>query len=469
MDDIFFSDNPNQKKKNTPAPDKFSADLFSGETEPATSKRFTVHLPDDASAAPNDRTPRGKPVGEFRLDDDAPLSASRQKPVVSQQRRYTPAGSPQMPEYTPPAPTVRQSEVTAAQAQKEAAAVPARAPQRPTQGPNQRPTQRPAQAARSAPPPRRQPERRRKKPRHVKGKIIAALLALVLLVLVGAVGYGYVAVGKLSFDKEFERDNPYISQSELMHAPGVKNILFIGSDARGDVQGQRSDTMLICSIDSAHHKVKLTSLLRDSFVYIPSKGYSTKLNAAFSYGGANLLVDTVESNFKIKIDDYVLIDFEGFVKLIDSMGGLDVDGVTENEARYLRDKVKIIYAKEGKNHFSGKASLWYCRIRYLDDDFHRTERQRKVIHAIINQALRKGPFKLMKIVDTVMPYITTSMNRNDVPMVAASAVFNFIGGENPQHQIPAEGTWTNARIGGADVLKMDTEENVRLLKEFVFE
>ena len=467
MDDIFFSDNPNQKKKSAPAPDKFSADLFSGEGEPETRKKFTVHLPDEPdAAAPNDRTPRGKPIGEFRLDDDAAQPVSRQKPVVSRQHHYTPAGSPQMPEYTPPTPAVRQSEVAAAQAAKEAAAAPQRSVQRPTQ----RPVQRSAQASRpTAPPPRRAPERRKKKPRHVAGKIIAAMLALVLLFLAGGVGYGYLAVGKLNFDKEFDPDNPYIAQSELMRSPSVKNILFIGSDARGDVEGQRSDTMLICSIDTAHHKVKLTSLLRDSFVYIPSRGYSTKLNAAFSYGGANLLVDTIENNFKIKIDDYVLIDFEGFVKLIDSMGGLDVDGVTENEARYLRDKVKIIYAKEGKNHFSGKASLWYCRIRYLDDDFHRTERQRKVIHAIINQALRKGPFKLMKIVDSVMPYITTSMNRNDVPMVAASAVFNFIGGENPQHQIPAEGTWTNARIGGADVLKMDTEENVRLLKEFVFE
>ena len=92
-----------------------------------------------------------------------------------------------------------------------------------------------------------------------------------------------------------------------------------------------------------------------------------------------------------------------------------------------------------------------------------------MIHAIINQALRKGPFKLAGIVNEVLPYITTSMNRNEVLPVAASAVFNFIGGENPQHQIPAEGTWSNARINGADVLKFDAEENVRLLKEFVFE
>ena len=468
MDDIFFSDPPKQNKPAGTPPDKFSGDLFSGEAKTDKPDRFVVKIPESEAGAPLDRTPKGKPVGDFTLDNEAQRSPVREKPVVSQ-RRYAPAGTPQMPEYKPAEEGVRRSRITAETAVQEAAQQPP-APPRPRQP---RAPQRPAQTATQArrAPAGRPPVRKavRKKNRHVGRKVVAVLLALVLLFLIGGAGYGYFAIGKLTFDKDFDRGNPYIGQNELMQSASVKNILFIGSDARGDVQGQRSDTMLICSIDTAHHKVKLTSILRDSYVFIPSKGYHTKLNAAFSYGGANLLADTIESNFKIKIDDYVLIDFEGFVKLIEAMGGLDVDGVTASEAKYLRDTVKIVYAKEGKNHFSGKAALWYCRIRYLDDDFHRTERQRKVIHAIINQALRKGPFKLAGIVNEVLPYITTSMNRNEVLPVAASAVFNFIGGENPQHQIPAEGTWSNARINGADVLKFDAEENVRLLKEFVFE
>ncbi len=453
MDDIYFSGLPEQEKpKRSPAPDRFSDELFSGEQQAERPKKFVVNLPDNADSVV-DRTPRGKPVGDYSLDTNTDSAAVQRgsvlqdKPVVSA-RRDTSNG-PKMPEYTS-RPAVRQSQIAAESALRQAP-------------PTQTVRQRPNGTAQKRPP------QRPKKKRAVKGKIIAVLLAIVLLFLLGTAAYGYILVGKLNFDKDFDHGNEYISQSELMQGKGVKNILFIGSDARGDVEGQRSDTMLICSIDTLHHKVKLTSLLRDSYVYIPSKGYHTKLNAAFSYGGANLLVDTIETNFKIKIDDYVLIDFEGFVKLIDSMGGLDVDGVTESEAKYLRETVKILYAKEGKNHFSGKASLWYCRIRYLDDDFHRTERQRKVIHAIINQALRKGPVKLMKIVDEVMPYITTSMNRNEVPLIAASAVFNYIGGSNPQHQIPADETWSNARVNGADVLKFDTEKNIELLKEFIYE
>ena len=462
MDDIYFSDLP-EKKTGGDSPDKFQNDLFSGETEPETPHKFVVHLPESEGGATSDRTPRGKPVESLAPNANKSLPP-REKPVISQRRSAD--DNMRMPEYKP-APAVRQSKITAANAAQEAAQAPRRTAYRAQQNrPAQpgRPTQqpRPASNARRAPQPP-------KKNRHVAGKVVAVLLAVILVLLLAGAGYAYIVVGKLNFDKDFEDSNPYVSQSELMKSPTVKNILFIGSDARGDVEGQRSDTMLICSIDTLHHKVKLTSLLRDSYVYIPGKDYHTKLNAAFSYGGADLLVDTIEYNFKIKIDDYVLIDFEGFVKLIDSMGGLDVEGVTEAEAKYLRETVKILYAKEGPNHFSGKASLWYCRIRYLDDDFHRTERQRKVIHAIINQALRKGPKKLMEIVDEVMPYITTSMSRNEVPLTAASAVFNFIGGENPQHQIPADETWSNARVNGADVLKFDAEKNIEILKEFIYE
>jgi LCP family protein required for cell wall assembly len=280
--------------------------------------------------------------------------------------------------------------------------------------------------------------------------------------------YGYHILGKVGYDKDFSHNNEYVEAAELASSPRVKNILCIGSDARGDVEGNRSDTMVLVSVDNAHHKLKMTSFLRDSYVYIPAKGYHAKLNAAFAWGGAKMLIDTIEYNFKIKIDDYVNIDFVGFQKLIDLMGGLDVDGVTAAEAKYMRDVVKIVYCKEGKNHFTGAASLWYCRIRKLDDDFHRTERQRKVMNAIIRQALHRNPFELLKIVEQILPMINTSMSRNDLLSVGFSSVFNFIGGKNPQQQIPAEDTWQNQRVGGQDVLKMDLEKNAAVLKDFLY-
>ena len=230
----------------------------------------------------------------------------------------------------------------------------------------------------------------------------------------------------------------------------------------------RSDTMILFSVDKKNKQIKLTSFLRDSYVCIPSTGNWRKLNAACSAGGAQLVIDTIEYNFKVKIDSYVLVDFEVFTKLIDLMGGLTVKDVTAEEARYLREKVKIVYAKEGTNKFSGAAALWYCRIRYLDDDFHRTQRQRKVISAIINQAKSMNPLELVKIVEKVLPMITTDIGRNDMLSLGLNAVAKYSRYDIVQHQIPAKGTWSNVSVPGVgDALKMDIDENARLLKQFL--
>lgn len=445
MDDIFFSDKPNhnkQKMKHTQdngLPDEaVQKDAFSGRQMNEKADRFVVRMPDEEKPVVlRDRTPKGRPVvtepvtpkvPDYQLsqsrafDDSVYLRPVQEKPQSSMQHR------PQQPK---PVNTDRPQ------------------PSRPVRG--------------NVP-----DKRRRKKKKSAKGKVIAAILIVILLAFAALFAYGYHILGKVDYDKDYSHDNAYVDASSLVSSSRVRNILCIGSDARGDVEGNRSDTMVLVSVDNAHHKLKMTSFLRDSFVYIPAKGFNAKLNAAFAWGGAKMLVDTIEYNFKVRIDDYVIIDFVGFQKLIDLMGGLDVDGVTEAEARYMRDVVKIIYCKEGKNHFTGAAALWYCRIRKLDDDFHRTERQRKVMNAIIKQALHRSPFELMKIVEQVLPMIRTSMSRNDLLAVGASSVFNFIGGKNPQHQIPADDTWHSQRVSGQDVLKMDLEKNASLLKDFLY-
>lgn len=303
-----------------------------------------------------------------------------------------------------------------------------------------------------------------------KGKKIAiAVLSVVVVLFAALFAYGYSILGKINYEPQSVGENPYISSSELASDKKVKNILFIGSDARSEIQGMRSDTMILFSIDKANKKIKLTSFLRDSYVCIPSSMNYRKLNAACSAGGAELVIDTIEYNFKTKIDSYVLVDFEVFTKFIDLLGGLDVPDVTASEAKYLRDKVKIVYAKEGDNHFSGAATLWYCRIRYLDDDFHRTQRQRKVISAILNQVTKTSPAKLVKIVDEIMPMITTDISRNEMMSLAMGALVSYLHYDILQHQIPAKNTWSNANVyGSGAVLKMDIEENARLLEEFLY-
>lgn len=301
-------------------------------------------------------------------------------------------------------------------------------------------------------------------------KIFLSVVSVILVIVVALVAVVYSALGKISYDDTALEKNKYIKESELATNSKVQNILFLGSDYRdGEVQGMRSDTMMLFSIDKVNKQLKLTSFLRDSYVYIPSKESWRKLNASCSLGGPQLVKDTIEYNFKVKIDNYVLVDFDAFTTFIDKIGGLDISGVTEEEAKYLRETVKIPYAKKGKNHFSGGAALWYCRIRYLDDDFHRTQRQRKVISAIISQAAKTNPKKLYEAVTAVLPMIKTDIPKNDLVALGAGMVTTYSRYDIKQFRVPKDGTWSydNVYIDGS-VVRLDVEKNAALLKKFLY-
>ena len=463
MDDIYFSD----KKKRSSESDKnsrryspneftdtdyfdesFSLDFKrTGSSQAFSDKdRFIVHLPDEDSISegPADRTPKGRPVSSS--GGQSQDEVVRRVPSSSHGRSSDTAHS--AVSHTRPAPPAPQR---------------SRTPQgaRVNQPQHQKPVRMSREGShRSAPPP---------KPPVSKRKVIAlSFLGVFMALFIGLLGYGISALQGLNYDDTIV-PNAYVDESTLASSDDVINILFIGSDARSEVEGQRSDTMMLFSIDKLNKKLKLTSFLRDSYVYIPSKKYSTKLNAAFSYGGTQLVMDTLEYNFGVKIDHYIMVDFKAFRQLVNLLGGITVEGVTKAEAKYMREEVKIKNIKEGTNKMNGKAALWYCRIRYVDNDFRRTERQRKVIGAIVNKALKTNPFKLMSIVKEVLPNISTDINSSELIGLAAGAALRYIHYDIEQQQIPAEDTWTDARISGQLVLKMDLEKNKEILKSFLYD
>ena len=226
--------------------------------------------------------------------------------------------------------------------------------------------------------------------------------------------------------------------------------------------------MILFSIDKKNREIKLTSFLRDSYVYIPSKGYHSKLNAAFNYGGAQLLMDTIEWNFGVNIDDYVMVDYDAFIELVNLLGGITIHDVTEKEARYMRDEVNRPKFKAGTNkNVDGRTAMWYARIRYVDNDFGRTQRQRKVLTAIISKATKTNPFKLVDVVKQVLPNISTDINRNDLLSLGIGA-FAYMRYDILQQQIPADKTWWDERVYGQDVIKLNFEKNKEILKEFIY-
>ena len=313
----------------------------------------------------------------------------------------------------------------------------------------------------------RTPKGKRKKKKSVKGKIFLALFSLLLILVLCLGVYGFSALNEINYEKR--DDNKYVSQSELISDPAVKNILLIGCDARGDVEGNRSDTMILLSIDTKTRKLKLTSFLRDSYVYIPEKGYSNKLNAAFSYGGQETLIDTLEYNFGVHVDNYVMVDFNAFRQLVNLLGGITVDGVTEKEAKYMREAVKIPSVKAGTNKMNGKTALWYCRIRYIDNDFRRTERQRKVISAIIKKATKTDIITLIGICKKVLPNVSTDIPSSELMTLAVNAALRYLWYDIDQQQIPADGEWADRWVGSQQVVALDFEANKKILKEFIYE
>ncbi len=300
--------------------------------------------------------------------------------------------------------------------------------------------------------------------------ILASVLVAVVLLFGGLFAWGYSAMGGLDYDDSIV-PNAYVEEKDLVSDSNVTNILFLGCDGREDVSSNLSDTMILFSVDKQNKKIKLTSFLRDSYVYIPSKGYSTKLNASFTYGGPQLVMDTIEYNFGVDIDYYLMVDFTAFKTVVNLLGGITVDGVTAAEAKYMKEVVKIKSQDvvEGTNEMSGNTALWYCRIRYLDNDFKRTERQRKVISAIVDKALKTNIITLFDIVEKTVPHISTDMTRNKLLTFGMSTFTKLLTYDMVQQQIPAAGTWSDARISGQLVLKMDMEENRAILKSFLYD
>ena len=288
------------------------------------------------------------------------------------------------------------------------------------------------------------------------GTLFIIFLLLIALIPVGSFGYVYSLCSKTNY---VESQN-----SSLSSDPDYFNVLLIGCD-KSDGTSQRSDSMILVTIDKEHQKIKFTSFMRDLWVSIP--GYEdARLNAAYSYGGAPLLTETITENFNVRIDNYVMVDFEMFEKLIDGIGGVSVD-ITEEEADFINE---TSHAKvhSGENILNGDYALIYCRIRYLDSDFNRTQRQRKVMNSILKKVMSQNPLTTLSVMSNILPLITTDISPLKLTLKAFSAV-NLLKYGNDQFRIPTDDGYSNEYINGQDVLVPDIEANSEALHSFIYE
>lgn len=316
-------------------------------------------------------------------------------------------------------------------------------------------------------------EKPKKKKRHPVRNAIIIILCTALCVG----GFGYQKIDQLlsSFRSEEDlKDNIYLDAADITKIPDQINVLLIGVDAREGEEASRSDTMILVTLDKKNQEIKLTSFLRDSYVEIAGTNSWNKLNSAYFRGGIQTLSDTLEMNFKVDVQYYAIVDFEIFQTIVDEIGGIRVD-VTEKESYYTYHSGSVnvpVRIEAGEDILlNGEQALWYSRIRYLDSDFKRTERQRKVIEAIVEKASTMSLTKLYALAEAVVPLVKTNMSTNQILSLGITAFKNKMY-DYPivQHSIPADGTWYDKNVPGVGAsLVMDLEANRELLHSFLAE
>ncbi|MBP2119491.1 LCP family protein [Cohnella lubricantis] len=261
-------------------------------------------------------------------------------------------------------------------------------------------------------------------------------------------------------------EDPEVAPPEWTGTERV-NILLMGGDDRGLKEGEvaRSDSMMVASFDPVTKDAHLFSVLRDTYAPIPGHG-SSRINAAITMGGPELAMKTIGNMTGLDIQYYVYVDFQGFIKLVDAIGG--VDFYVEKDMNYSSkaDKNQYdIHLEKGQQHLDGEKALMYVRFRHdAMSDFTRTERQRAFLKAVADK-LQSGwnIVRLPDILSKVTPYIETNLQPNDMLKLAS---LGFKSHQAGSAQLPPMNLLKDMKVGGDSVLGITNEEK---LKDYVQE
>ena len=337
-------------------------------------------------------------------------------------------------------------------------------------------------------------------------RVLCVILSVILLIFGSGLLYYYSILNSMNFKDITKPSNTdstdpsiaalsgngtqlSLTDGELLQDSKVLNIMLFGEDNSKGADHGRSDTMIMLSIDNRHKKLKLTSFQRDTYVYIPNYGYN-KLNASYTYGGATLAIQTIEANFGIKIDRYAVVDFNSFIDIIDTLGGIDME-LTQDEIDYINyqmykneqtDNPTLITDAPGVVHLTGQQALWYSRNRGLSigedgntigidgDDWDRTSRQRKLLETVFSDMKSADLGQIISIVGAVGPLITTNLKKDEITALVSHSL-TYLKYEVVQYNIPADGFWRyNDDTPAGSVIEITDLEGQRIdFAKFVYE
>lgn len=312
-----------------------------------------------------------------------------------------------------------------------------------------------------------------------KQKITIFSLLAILILIASVVGFFIFRFYNHSYEGNTDpaKVNTVDEDIKFKEVPGITNILLLSSDARPGEDVSRSDSIMILTIDNINKKLKVTSLMRDMLVKIDGHG-EEKLNHAFAYGGPTKTIETIQNNFGIKLHNYVIVDFNAFVKVIDAINGIEVtikDYELDELNKYILDgggSEKDLLPSPGTYNLNGYQALSYARIRKVGNgEYERTERQRAVLQIALEKVKDMSTVKLVSLLNELFPYIKTNISLGNAMDYGFTALnvgknCNF---EIEQFRVPIDSISKGGIIDNKGwVFVIDKVETSKALQEFIF-
>ena len=354
----------------------------------------------------------------------------------------------------------------------------------------------------------RRSEPNKRKSKGAARRVVVLVLSMLMLLVGSGLVYYYQVLNSINY-KELEpvATQPVQNTSEsttvsvksggatLLSSDNVLNILLFGQDYTSENEKYgRSDTTILLSIDNVNKKLKLTSFQRDTYVHIPGYG-DNKINSAFSLGGERLAIDTIETNFGIKVDKYATVDFGSFREIIGVLGGVDIE-LNLEEIEYINAQIEVNDQLDRTSylqydptkelqvmHLDGYQALWYARDRgeenlggnpdysFSGDDWDRTQRQRKLIDTVIKDLRTNASLtELVAIANKIGPLVTTNLKKGDITFLISN-MMTYIGYDLVDLSLPTTGNWRYGRTDdGQSVIVVDNWDGVRKdVANFIYE
>ncbi|MBR0349947.1 MAG: LCP family protein [Clostridia bacterium] len=284
----------------------------------------------------------------------------------------------------------------------------------------------------------------------------------------GEVDPSIEAEESLEFENQADADadiRANLDDNVLWYDDRIYNILLVGADYGDRKDGKfdnyltRSDSMILLSINTINNVINMVSLSRAAYVAIPGHG-NKRLNAAHAYGGAKLLVETIEQNYKIRIDKYVTVNFDGFQSIVDALNGVSVN-LTAQEASIIVGK-----AKAGTYNLNGEKAMAFARLRSIDSDRKRTGRQRAILNAMAVKLRQSSVSQLFDLLDVFLPLVTTNFTKTELIGQMAN-VPQYLKMSIHEDVIPFNALPLSLR-GGVEVLILDWEETHKRTHDLLY-